>query len=143
MPREQCSERGRCAVFLAALAGNAVLVETVLREDLLTDRAPLIGVLRLKTNEYHMCAGCVRVLLERDREGRRRLWDRLPEMFWIEVEGWGYGERPRFPPGRSGDLISEHGIEENFTSAVLSSATEVPTPPRSPFAPMSKSSTPW
>ena len=76
-------------MFLAALAGNAILVETVMQEDLLTDRAPLIGVvLRLKTNERHVCAGCVQVLLERDREGRRRLWDRLPGIFGIEVEGW-------------------------------------------------------
>ena len=75
-------------MFLAALAGNAILVETVMREDLLTDRAPLIGVLGLKTNEHRVCAGCVQVLLERDREGRKRLWDRLPGIFGVDVEGW-------------------------------------------------------
>ena len=84
VPPNRCTERGRCSPSITALASNAGLVEAMMQEDVLTDRSALIRAIRPRS----VCEGCTQVLLERDRSRRERLWDRLPQIFGIPVEGW-------------------------------------------------------
>ncbi|PIL26531.1 hypothetical protein GSI_12289 [Ganoderma sinense ZZ0214-1] len=84
VPLDRCTERGRCKLYVTALAGSPSLVEMVMKEDMLTDRSPLIRSLQSNS----MCDGCMQVLLEWDRLERKRVWDRLPQIFGIAVDGW-------------------------------------------------------
>ncbi len=36
-----------------------------------------------------MCGSCVEMMVERAVSGRKRLWNRLPEILGIDVQGWG------------------------------------------------------
>ncbi len=36
-----------------------------------------------------MCEGCVEVLYERDKAERMQVWDALPRILGIKVDGWG------------------------------------------------------
>ena len=40
----------------------------------------------------NVCAGCAREMLERTRKEQRRIFDKLPQIFGVEVEGWGAEE---------------------------------------------------
>lgn len=39
--------------------------------------------------EYGLCKGCEECLLERDKSVRREVWGRLPQLFGLQIEGWG------------------------------------------------------
>ena len=39
-----------------------------------------------------LCARCVEELVKRSMDERRSLWNRLPEIFGIQVEDWGEPE---------------------------------------------------
>nr|VWP01114.1 Cytochrome P450 51 [Ganoderma boninense] len=42
-------------------------------------------------NTAKLCGACEKELLRRDRHERWKVWKRLPEIFGIDIEGWGTG----------------------------------------------------
>ncbi|KAM5539307.1 hypothetical protein V8D89_006998 [Ganoderma adspersum] len=41
-----------------------------------------------KDPEVRLCGPCEKAALDRDTAARRRVWDELPDIFGIKVEGW-------------------------------------------------------
>ncbi|PIL26558.1 hypothetical protein GSI_12316 [Ganoderma sinense ZZ0214-1] len=41
-----------------------------------------------RATDSGLCRGCYHMVETRDREERRKAWERLPEIFNVEVEGW-------------------------------------------------------
>ncbi len=39
-------------------------------------------------SKYSLCESCEEMLVDRNRQERRKIWNRLPEIFDIEVKGW-------------------------------------------------------
>ncbi|PIL26473.1 hypothetical protein GSI_12231 [Ganoderma sinense ZZ0214-1] len=48
--------------------------------------------------EWHLCAACVKTVLEREYQARKRVWDALPVIFDVKVDGW-----PSAPRNKDGD----------------------------------------
>ncbi|KAI0691723.1 hypothetical protein C8Q76DRAFT_634760 [Earliella scabrosa] len=44
---------------------------------------------KIEEGHWHFCAPCLEAIQTRDRDERRALWRRLPEIFDLAVEGWG------------------------------------------------------
>ena len=53
-----------------------------LEKPVFFDWAPSILIVR------SLCEVCKGVLIERNQAERQRIWDSLPEMFGLAVEGW-------------------------------------------------------
>ena len=82
VPPVQCRNYGICAPYLGDVAVRVVQVENLTALGPLGDWSPWIR--RLENS----CGGCIGVLLERNRVERSRIWDALPGVFGIVVEGW-------------------------------------------------------
>lgn len=50
------------------------------------------GIIQEATHRYFICALCEKLAIERDREERENVWKRLPQLFGLEIEGWGSEE---------------------------------------------------
>ncbi|PIL26490.1 hypothetical protein GSI_12248 [Ganoderma sinense ZZ0214-1] len=80
---QRCKARGRCAPIVAALSYTSMREQPSPVVHALWEWSPtLVGL-------QGLCEGCVQVLHERDKEQRRRIWDALPRILGITVEGWG------------------------------------------------------
>ncbi|KAI1795289.1 hypothetical protein LXA43DRAFT_37169 [Ganoderma leucocontextum] len=82
VPPERCTSHRRCAPYIAKLVANVAVVEALVKKDALCDLSSVISQLN------GMCGGCTQVLLERHRVERKRIWDTLPQIFGIVIEGW-------------------------------------------------------
>ena len=81
VPLDKCEGLTSCAAYLERLRGNTLNKER-LRNCVFMDRSAAIrGANRL-------CEGCKQVVQERNRVELQRIWDSLPQMFGITVEGW-------------------------------------------------------
>ncbi|KAM5539312.1 hypothetical protein V8D89_007003 [Ganoderma adspersum] len=47
------------------------------------------AALRSFVSKYDLCESCEEMLLDRNRQERRKVWNKLPEIFDVEVKGWG------------------------------------------------------
>ncbi|KAI1795309.1 hypothetical protein LXA43DRAFT_1178782 [Ganoderma leucocontextum] len=50
------------------------------------------AALRSHASKYDLCESCEEMLVDRNRQERRKVWNKLPEIFDIEVEEWGEPE---------------------------------------------------
>ncbi|PIL26466.1 hypothetical protein GSI_12224 [Ganoderma sinense ZZ0214-1] len=80
-----CKTHARCRTVLQAMRGDALAHEGALSASVLASwREVVSGWAR----ERGLCGPCEKAALERDVRARRRVWDSLPKIFDIEVEGW-------------------------------------------------------
>ena len=81
IPPGRCAELGRCPPALENIARNAMDISR-LKKSVFVDWAPSIRTLKT------LCEACKEVLLERNKVVRQRIWDSLPEIYGVAVEGW-------------------------------------------------------
>ncbi len=86
LPRERCKNRGRCAPVIARIAHHVIHENTLPVVEALWDWSKVIEGLG------GMCEGCMQALYERDKAERRRIWDALPDILDITVQGWGQSD---------------------------------------------------
>ncbi|KAI1795298.1 hypothetical protein LXA43DRAFT_37447 [Ganoderma leucocontextum] len=92
MPSVGCRNRKRCSIRLKYMhigtmrSRDLLRVEAEVEGGVLSDWEPFI---RAFAQTQSLCALCVEELVERALTGRKRIWNRLPEIFGIEVEAWG------------------------------------------------------
>ncbi|KAI1795320.1 hypothetical protein LXA43DRAFT_1090970 [Ganoderma leucocontextum] len=78
----KCVAQGHCAVQVTSIARHVVSQEDTVKKPALYDWSTPIQI------TGGLCEGCKQVLLERNRVERQRIWDTLPRVFGITVEGW-------------------------------------------------------
>ena len=82
-----CPHPGRCAVNLRYAQQNAVCSEELaLQAGVLRD---WVEVVRLLGGNGTLCRSCTDAVVERNKKGQKAIFDKLPEIFGITVEGWG------------------------------------------------------
>ncbi|KAL1938107.1 hypothetical protein VTO73DRAFT_11936 [Trametes versicolor] len=47
------------------------------------------GFIKAGVLEHGLCMECEKLLVERDKTVRREVWGRLPQLFGLQIEGWG------------------------------------------------------
>ena len=81
VPLDKCEGLTPCAASLERLRGNTLNKER-LKNSVFIDRSAAIQ----RVNG--LCEGCKQVVQERNRVELQRVWDSLPRVFGITVEGW-------------------------------------------------------
>ncbi|KAM5539634.1 hypothetical protein V8D89_006743 [Ganoderma adspersum] len=81
VPLDKCEGLVPCAASLERLRCNTLDKER-LQNSVFIDRSA--GIRRVNS----LCEGCKQVLQERNRVELQRIWDSLPQVFGITVEGW-------------------------------------------------------
>ena len=80
-----CARPTACAAKLRSMQRNAVCSEGLaLRHDPLQDWATVVKSIK---DAGTVCGSCAREMAVRARNGQKAIFDRLPEIFGIEVEG--------------------------------------------------------
>ncbi len=83
---ETCLRKPSCTLILHVIFGQAVKHDTAGSATVLESWKSFIRDMAAASG---LCSPCTHELLQRDVQERRALWDRLPEIFSIEVPGWG------------------------------------------------------
>lgn len=81
VPLVKCAMRGIRTTQVTSIL-RAVVSEEMVRKPVLFDWARSIRA------TGGLCEGCRQVLLDRNHAERQRIWDSLPGVFGIAVEGW-------------------------------------------------------
>ena len=82
VPRERCRDHGQCITAFVVIARGAIGDNPTQRIRSLWGWSEII-------QQFHgICEGCKEVLHERDKEERRKLWNALPQILGITVDGW-------------------------------------------------------
>ena len=50
------------------------------------------NAIRIYASKYDLCESCDKMLVDRNRRERRKVWNKLPEIFGVEVKEWGEPE---------------------------------------------------
>ena len=93
-PSSGCERAGSCADMMRGAASSLLSSAGLLRADAMRDLRYIVDLLGCKSSE--LCGPCMRELLARNEAGRKDIFERLPEIFEIAVEGW-----PRWHGGHS------------------------------------------
>ncbi|PIL26465.1 hypothetical protein GSI_12223 [Ganoderma sinense ZZ0214-1] len=88
-PCDACVRRERCAIALLNLSARMVADEFVSEVDVLTSWA---GRIEEWAEDLDLCEPCRRAVITQDRRARRQVWDDLPTIFGLTVEGWAASE---------------------------------------------------
>ncbi|KAM5539624.1 hypothetical protein V8D89_006733 [Ganoderma adspersum] len=80
-----CVNRARFRTALQAMLGDAIRHEAALSPTVLLSWKDVVGDW---ARAHGLCGVCKKAALERDVKARRKVWDSLPQIFDIEVEGW-------------------------------------------------------
>lgn len=83
---ETCSRKSECSKALTLASSDVTLRGLSADPSILETWGELI---REFVYDENICASCEEELLRRDREQCRAAWDALPELFCLEIDGWG------------------------------------------------------
>ena len=84
VPRERCKDRRPCSPYIARMGRHLVHEDNLqLAGDALWDWSVVVGAFE------GLCEGCKEALCARGKTERRRVWNTLPRILGIAVEGWG------------------------------------------------------
>ncbi|KAI0691716.1 hypothetical protein C8Q76DRAFT_685857 [Earliella scabrosa] len=85
-PNHMCTTYNACTSSL-----GKILARAMMQED--AGSATLLGSWEGPINDYTdyhpLCAACKQGLLDRDVDERRNLWNKLPGIFDLSIDGWG------------------------------------------------------
>ncbi|KAM5539630.1 hypothetical protein V8D89_006739 [Ganoderma adspersum] len=95
---DACDRRIKCPVALHAMMGDAVAECMQSSVSALASWGPFIQ--HNFPRDVQLCENCKQAAVDRDYTARRRLWEELPAIFDIEVDGW-----PSSPGGGDGDNV--------------------------------------
>ena len=87
-PSDDCTTPILCHVALRMTLASALELDTVAQPSVLDAWAPFIHDNSRPQDDSGYCLACERELLERDVRERRRIWNRLPQIFDVEVPNW-------------------------------------------------------
>ncbi|PIL26504.1 hypothetical protein GSI_12262 [Ganoderma sinense ZZ0214-1] len=82
-----CARHATCSANLRRMQHNAVCSkELALQHDALKD---WVEVVREIENSGKVCRSCAGGMADRAKKGQKKIFERLPEIFGVTVEGWG------------------------------------------------------
>ncbi|PIL26444.1 hypothetical protein GSI_12202 [Ganoderma sinense ZZ0214-1] len=94
-PSNDCATPAPCHTALRMTLMKVLETDNVAEPWVLDPWAPFIRDNGQPEHGAGYCYACQRELLERDIKERRRIWDRLPEIFDVEVPNWNEGPEPQ------------------------------------------------